>query len=214
MFRFFFVYFTLKHCFSPVHLWVAKYSCISVWNDWETTSGWHTLQLHHGGSALRQQATRSTDWVHLKGILAQKKRRENVERKKTIIICFPHADAFMQFQIPDVKLMFYLLWMCMERKRGDIKRRFGWLLLDCDCCTGQEALRMQHRKRRASLIILEWTEISCKAEMLCLGQTEAELWSANKLGFCAAVLHYWHPCTAVWKHLLPHLLYKPFGNKL
>lgn len=47
--------FTLKHCFSPVHLWVAKYSCISVWNDWETISRWHTLQLDHGGSALRQQ---------------------------------------------------------------------------------------------------------------------------------------------------------------
>lgn len=32
---------TLKHGFSPVHLWVAKYSCISVWNDWETISRWH-----------------------------------------------------------------------------------------------------------------------------------------------------------------------------
>lgn len=99
-------------------------------------------------------------------------------------------------------------------KGGDMERRFGWLLLDCDCCTGQEALRMQHRKRGTSLIILEWTEISCKAEMLCLGQARAELWSANELGFCAAVLHYWHLCTAVWEHLLPHLLYKPFGNKL
>lgn len=27
--------------FSPVHLWVAKYSCISVWNDWESISRWH-----------------------------------------------------------------------------------------------------------------------------------------------------------------------------
>lgn len=136
------------------------------------------------------------------------------ERKKKIIICFPHADACMQFQIPDVKVMFHLLWMCMEREGGDMERRFGWLLLDCDCCAGQEALRTQHRKRETSLIFIEWTEISCKAEMLCLGQARAALWSANKLGFCAAVLHYWHPCTAVWKHLLPHLLYKPFGNKL
>lgn len=78
MFRKFSFIFTLKHCFSPVHLWVAKYSCISVWNDWETISRWHTLQLHHGGSALRQQATRPTDWVHLKGILAQKNQGENV----------------------------------------------------------------------------------------------------------------------------------------
>ncbi len=69
----FFFIFNLKHCFSPVHLWVAKYTCISVWNDWETISRWHTQQLHHGGSNLRQQAARLTDWVQLKGILAQKK---------------------------------------------------------------------------------------------------------------------------------------------
>lgn len=25
---------------SPVHLWVAKYSCISVWNGWESVSRW------------------------------------------------------------------------------------------------------------------------------------------------------------------------------
>lgn len=24
----------------PLHLWVVKYSCISVWNDWETISRW------------------------------------------------------------------------------------------------------------------------------------------------------------------------------
>lgn len=34
---------------------------------------------------------------------------ENVERKKKITIGFPHADECMQLQIPDVKLMFYLL---------------------------------------------------------------------------------------------------------
>lgn len=39
-----------------MHLWVAKYSCIRVCNDWETISRWHTLQLHHDGKALRQQA--------------------------------------------------------------------------------------------------------------------------------------------------------------
>lgn len=51
------------------------------------------------------------------------------------------------FKIPDVKLMFYLLWMC----KGAIWRG----ILDCDCCSGQEALQMQHRKRGTSLIILE-----------------------------------------------------------
>lgn len=106
-----------------------------------------------------------------------------------------------------------MCYECVWREKGDIWS-FGCLLLDCDCCSVQEALRMQHRKRGTSLIILGWTEISCKAEMLCLGQARAEPWSANKLRFCAAVLQYWHPCTAVWKHLLPYLLYKPFGNKL
>lgn len=133
---------------------------------------------------------------------------------KKIIICFPHAEACMQFPNPDVKVMFYLLWMCMERESSDIEMRFGGLHLDCDCCTGQKAPWMQQRKRGTSVMILEWTEISCKAEKLYLGQIRAELGSANKLMFCAAVLHYWHQCTTVWKHLLPHFLYKPLGNKL
>lgn len=47
--------------------------------------------------------------VHLKGILAQKNQGENVGRKKKILICFPHADGCMQFEIPDVKVMFYVL---------------------------------------------------------------------------------------------------------
>lgn len=89
---------------------------------------------------------------------------------------------------------------------GERRGRSGEEFLGCGCCTG-------HRKRGTSLIFLERTGISCKAEMLCLGQAKAELLSANKLGFCAAVLQYWRPCTAVWKHLLPHLLHKPFGNK-
>lgn len=101
----------------------------------------------------------------------------------------------MQFQIPHVRVMFYSS-------------------TDCDRCSGQVALGMQHRKSRTTRISHEWTEISCKAEMLCLGQARAELLSANELGFCAAVVQQWHPCTAVWKHLLPHLLYKPFGNRL
>jgi len=135
------------------------------------------------------------------------------KKNKKIIICFPHADECMQFQIPDVKEMFYLLWMRMQWEGGDMERSFGRLLLNCDCCI-RRASWLQHRKRGTTLIILEWTEISCKAEMLCLGPAMTELWSANKLGFCAAVLQNWHPCTAVWKHLLPHLLYKPLGNKL
>ena len=35
----------------------------------------------------------------------------------------------MQFQIPDVKLMFYLLWLCREREGGDIERNVGLRLL-------------------------------------------------------------------------------------
>lgn len=123
--------------------------------------------------------------------LSSNEARGKCWKKKEIIICFPHADECMQFQIPDVKVVFYLLCGCVWREKsgwyGEVF--FGWLLLDCDCCTGQEALRMQHRKRGTSLIILEWTEISCKAEMLCLGQARTVLRSANKLGFCAAVLH-------------------------
>lgn len=127
---------------------------------------------------------------------------ENVERKKKIIIGFPHADECMQLQIPDVKLMFYLLWMCMEGERGRHGEEF-WTV---------DALQMQHRKRGTSPTILEWTEISCKAEMLCLGQARAELWSANKLGFfcsCVTVLASLHSCVktsapslaiqAIWK---------------
>lgn len=86
-----------------------------------------------------------------------------------IMICFPHADACVQFQIPDVKVMFCLPWMCTERENWTAAPA-KWL---CGCSTG---------KRGTSLIFLEWTEISCKAEMLCLGQARAELRSANKLG--------------------------------
>lgn len=211
---FFLFIFSLKHCFSPVHLWVAKYSCISVWNDWETISRWHTRQLRRGGSALRQQATRPIDWVHLKGILAQKKRGGKCWKKEKDHDLF--STCWCMHAASNSRC--FICCECVWREKGLIWR--GVFLAGCCCCwtaTVAPAKRLcgcSTGKRGTSLIILEWTEIGCKAEMLCLGQAGAELWSANKLGSCAAVLHYWHPCTAVWKHLLPHLLYKPFGNKL
>lgn len=48
------------------------------------------------------------------------------EKRKGILICFPHADECMQFQIPDVKVMLYFLWMCMQKEEADMERSF-WL---------------------------------------------------------------------------------------
>lgn len=47
----------------------------------------------------------------------------------------------MQFQIPDVKVMFYLPRMCMERVGGDMERRF-WL-----AAAAAAGLRLLHRPR-------------------------------------------------------------------
>lgn len=56
MFRKLPVYFYFeKLFFFPMHLWAAKYSCISFWNDWETISRWHTLH-HHSGKAFGHKA--------------------------------------------------------------------------------------------------------------------------------------------------------------
>lgn len=66
-------------------------------------------------------------------------------KKKKDLICFPHADEHMQFQIPDVNYMFYFLWMCVQREGAGMERSLGRLM---DCCTGQEALQMQHRKKK------------------------------------------------------------------
>lgn len=154
--------------------------------------------------------SRPTDWVHLKGILAQKEPRGKTLKERDhnrFSTCrWMHAISNSRCQI---NVLFAMI-VYGERRGSDMERNFGlWLL-----SRPREAPKMRHRKRGTSLIILKRTEISCRAEMLRLGQAGAELRSANKLGFCAAVLQYWHPCTAVWKHLLPHLLHKPFGKKL
>lgn len=136
-------------------------------------------------------------------------------KEKKIIICFPHADECMQFQIPDVRVVFYFLWMWMEREGGDMEREI-WLA-GCCCWTATVALAKKlcgcsTGKEERLLIILGWTEISCKAEMLCLGQARAELWSANELEVlcsCVTVLASLRSCVktsapslaiqAIWK---------------
>lgn len=144
MFRFFFLfpsYFETLF-FSPVHLWVSVllHKCLE-WLGNRFRYRTLTASPRWKGS---QAAGRPLNWLsssqrHLSSKAARGKMLK--EKKKKIIICFPHAVACMQFQIPDVEVMFYLLWMRMEGERGvDVERRFGSLLLDCDCCTGQEAL--------------------------------------------------------------------------
>lgn len=77
----------------------------------------------------------------------------------------------MRFQIPDV--MFYF----MRRGRGWYE--VFWL---CRCSSGEEGQSFK------------LTEISCKAEMLCLERVEAELRSARGLFSCVTVLAALHSC--------------------
>lgn len=129
-----------------------------------------------GFSSNQTWNTRPADWVHLKGILALKSQEENVESiKKKNYNLFSTCTWMHAISNSRCDVLFYV------EGKGLI-----WSFWLCRCSSGEEEQSFK------------LTEISCKAEMLCLERVEAELRSASKrwggLFSCVTVLAALHSC--------------------
>lgn len=136
----------LKHCcfFLLCILWVAKYSCISVWNDFETFTenfrcSFTIMEVHSPGWLISSQ----------RHLIAPKNHLGNELRGRNAVICFNTCKC--NFKSPDVAVMFDLTECAHRARGGDIRGVFGWPLLDCNvhCRPRGSADATQEKKGRS-----------------------------------------------------------------